>query len=42
MNVMPYKNILEKFNSGAVSIVADSWDVYHACKDLFGRHGYFH
>ena len=31
-----YKNILEKFNSGAVSIVADSWDVYHACKDLFG------
>ena len=31
-----YANILEKYG-GTVAIVADSWNVYDACRDIFGK-----
>lgn len=32
-----YKNMLEKYPTGIISIVADSYDVFNACKNLFGK-----
>jgi len=36
--VNAYRNMLEKFGpqGGVVSIVADSYDIYRACEDIFG------
>jgi nicotinamide phosphoribosyltransferase len=31
-----YENMLRQYSSGVVSIVADSYDVFYACKNLFG------
>ena len=32
-----YRNILERFKSGIVSVVSDSWDVFNACEKLWGE-----
>ena len=31
-----YENILDKYPTGIVSVVSDSWNVYNACKYLWG------
>lgn len=31
-----YKNMLEQFPSGLVAVVSDSYDIYHAVKELWG------
>lgn len=31
-----YRHILNQYNSGLVSVVSDSWDVFKACSDLWG------
>lgn len=32
-----YQNMLEKYPTGVISIVADSYDVFNACKNIFGK-----
>ena len=32
-----YANMLDKYPEGVVSIVSDSYDVFHACKEIFGN-----
>lgn len=32
-----YINILDRYPTGVVSVVSDSYDVYHAVSDIFGR-----
>ena len=32
-----YKNMLKKYPNGIISIVADSYDVFNACENLFGK-----
>ena len=31
-----YRNILERYPSGFVSVVSDSWDIYNACENIWG------
>ena len=31
-----YRNMVEKFENGIVSIVSDSYDIYNACSDIWG------
>ena len=32
-----YRHILQKFTTGIVSVVSDSWDIYRACSELWGK-----
>jgi nicotinamide phosphoribosyltransferase len=32
-----YRNMLETFPSGLVAVVSDSYDIYNACKNIWGR-----
>jgi nicotinamide phosphoribosyltransferase len=32
-----YKNMLEQFPTGLVAVVSDSYDIYHAVKELWGK-----
>ncbi len=32
-----FRNMLEQFPTGLVAVVSDSWDIYNACKYLWGR-----
>lgn len=34
--VQAYRNMLEKFPTGLVAVVSDSYDIFHACSDLWG------
>jgi nicotinamide phosphoribosyltransferase len=31
-----YRNMLTQFPTGTVAVVSDSYDIYHACRDLWG------
>jgi len=31
-----YRNMLTQFPTGLVAVVSDSYDVWHACRDLWG------
>lgn len=31
-----YRNMLEQFPEGPVAVVSDSWDIYRACRELWG------
>lgn len=31
-----YRHILRRFGTGVVSVVSDSWDVYRACREIWG------
>ncbi len=31
-----YRNMLEQFPTGLVAVVSDSWDIYRACRELWG------
>ena len=31
-----YENILNRYDSGIVSVVSDSWDIYNACENIWG------
>ena len=33
-----YRHILERFRTGTVAVVSDSWDIFEACRQLWGRH----
>lgn len=35
--VNAYANMLDQFPSGLVAVVSDSWDVFHACRELWGN-----
>ena len=32
-----YRHILERFSEGTVAVVSDSWDIFEACRRLWGR-----
>uniref|UniRef100_S4RG59 Nicotinamide phosphoribosyltransferase n=1 Tax=Petromyzon marinus TaxID=7757 RepID=S4RG59_PETMA len=32
-----FRHLLQQFPSGAVSVVSDSYDIFHACRELWGR-----
>ena len=32
-----YRHIINQFNTGLVSVVSDSWDIYQACRQIWGR-----
>jgi nicotinic acid phosphoribosyltransferase len=32
-----FRNMLEKFPTGLVAVVSDSYDIFHACEQLWGR-----
>jgi nicotinamide phosphoribosyltransferase len=32
-----YKNMLEQFPTGLVAVVSDSWDIFNACKHIWGE-----
>jgi len=32
-----FRNMLQQFPTGPVAVVSDSWDIFHAAKDLWGR-----
>ncbi len=32
-----FRNMLTQFPEGLVAVVSDSWNIYHACKHLWGR-----
>ena len=32
-----YRHILNRFSGGTVAVVSDSWDIFEACRNLWGR-----
>ena len=32
-----YRNVIKKFNGKIISLVADSYDIYNACRNIFGK-----
>ncbi|MYB16981.1 MAG: nicotinate phosphoribosyltransferase [Chloroflexi bacterium] len=32
-----YRHILDRFHSGTVAVVSDSWNIFEACRQLWGR-----
>lgn len=32
-----YRHILDRFRTGTVAVVSDSWDIFEACRQLWGR-----
>lgn len=32
-----YRHILDRFGSGTVAVVSDSWDIFEACRQIWGR-----
>lgn len=36
MELDAYRNMLKNFPQGVVTVVSDSYDIYHACEELWG------